>query len=106
MRVRLLSRASVLAVLQATLVERALRERWPNLDVVRLSRSSAGDRDSGLDLQAAVEKGVFTSDLSRAVLEGEADAVVHSWKDLPIANHPGTQIVATTAGEMVCFAAR
>jgi hydroxymethylbilane synthase len=95
MRVRLISRASALAVLQTTLVERALRARWPDVDVVRLTRSSAGDRDRQLDIQSAAEKGVFTSDLSQALVDGEADAVVHSWKDLPIVSHPGTRVVAT-----------
>jgi hydroxymethylbilane synthase len=95
MRVRLISRASALAVLQATLVERALRERWPGLEVERATRSSAGDRDPTVDLWAATNKGVFTADLSQAVIDGEADAVIHSWKDLPLATPAGTTIVAT-----------
>lgn len=95
MHVRVLSRASALAVLQAALVERALRARWPDITVERLTRSSAGDRDPRADLRTAVEKGVFTSDLSQALLDGAADLVVHSWKDLPTAGRPGTIVAAT-----------
>lgn len=95
MRVRLISRASALAVLQATLVERALGERWPSLEVERATRSSEGDRDRTADLWAAASKGVFTADLSQALIDGEADAVIHSWKDLPLTGPTGTTIAAT-----------
>ena len=95
MRLRLLSRASALAVLQAELVARALRTCWPALEVVRLTRSSEGDRDRRLALWNAIEKGVFTTDLSQQLVSDEADLVVHSWKDLPIESYAGTTVAAT-----------
>jgi hydroxymethylbilane synthase len=95
MHVRLLSRSSALAVLQATLVERALTTRWPDITVERLTRSSQGDRDPQVDLWAAADKGLFTSDLSQALVDDAAEAVVHSWKDLPTAGYPGTVVAAT-----------
>jgi hydroxymethylbilane synthase len=94
-RVRLISRSSALAVLQAALVERALRERWPSLAVERSTWSSEGDRDRTVDLSASASKGLFTADLSQALLDADADAVIHSWKDLPIAGRPETRIAAT-----------
>src|SRR5262245_41258413 len=95
MRLKLVSRASALAVLQAELVARALCARWPSSEVTTTTRSSAGDRDRRLDLWAVPDKGVFTADLSSLVASGEADAAVHSWKDLPIESHPGTVVAAT-----------
>jgi len=95
MRIRLLSRASELATLQARLVSDALRSRWPSLEVDLSTRSSAGDRDRHTALWQAEEKGLFTQDLSQALIDGSADAVVHSWKDLPVAPHPGTTVAAT-----------
>jgi len=95
MRLRLLSRASALAVLQADLVARALHVRWPGLDVVHMTRTSEGDRDRRLDLSDAVEKGVFTTDLSQQLATDGADLVVHSWKDLPIESYAGTTVAAT-----------
>jgi hydroxymethylbilane synthase len=92
---RILSRASALAVLQGTAVERALIARWPDLTTERMTRSSTGDRDPQIDLWAATDKGLFTSDLSQALLDGAADVVVHSWKDLPTSGHPGTVVAAT-----------
>jgi hydroxymethylbilane synthase len=94
-RLRLLSRASALAVLQAELVSRVLRDRWPSLEVELVTRSSMGDRDPRADLSTTTEKGVFTADLSRALLDGQAEAVVHSWKDLPIEVGGRTAIAAT-----------
>jgi hydroxymethylbilane synthase len=95
MRIRLLSRASDLATLQARLVAAALQARWPSLDIVLTTQSSAGDRNARAALWAAGDKGLFTSDLSRALVDRDADAVVHSWKDLPIEPHPGARIAAT-----------
>jgi len=76
-------------------VARALTDRWPDLDVVLLTRVAAGDRDTATPLAALTEKGAFTADLSEALASGEADAVVHSWKDLPLEERPGTTIAAT-----------
>jgi hydroxymethylbilane synthase len=95
MHLRVLSRSSVLAVLQARLVERALTAQWPDVTVERLTRSSSGDRDPQIDLWAATDKGLFTSDLSQALLDGVADLAVHSWKDLPTSGHAGTTVAAT-----------
>ena len=95
MQLRLLSRGSDLAVFQAGRVAQALTDRWPDLEVVPLTRTSAGDRDDQASLTEASDKGLFTADLSTALVEGLADAAVHSWKDLPIAGHPGTTVAAT-----------
>ena len=95
MHLRILSRSSALAVLQAILVERALTTRWPDVTVERLTRSSSGDRDPQVDLWAVADKGLFTSDLSQALVDGVADLAVHSWKDLPTSGHPGTTVAAT-----------
>jgi hydroxymethylbilane synthase len=82
-------------MLQAELVRRALLARWPFLEVIPVTRSSEGDRDRRIEIWASADKGLFTADLSQALVDGHADAVVHSWKDLPIAGHPATVVVAT-----------
>jgi hydroxymethylbilane synthase len=91
----LLSRKSDLAVLQAESVRRALIAHRPDLEVVLTSRASAGDRDPRLALPDAADKGLFTADLSSALLDGTADAVVHSWKDLPLDDRPDTVVAGT-----------
>jgi hydroxymethylbilane synthase len=91
-RVRVLSRASALARLQAALVERALRDAHPALEIECLTRTSAGDQDQTSPLWKLPDKGAFTADLSQALVAGEADLVVHSFKDLPIEMPAGTRI--------------
>lgn len=95
MRLTILSRSSALAQLQAQTVADAITSRFPDVVVNRITRASAGDRDTLTQLSRFTDKGAFTSDLSTAVAEGAADLVVHSWKDLPVEGHPGTVIAAT-----------
>ena len=92
MRVKILSRASALARLQAALVERALRAAHPGLAIECLTRTSAGDQDQTSPLWQLPDKGAFTADLSQALLAGDADIVVHSFKDLPIEMPAGTHV--------------
>jgi len=91
-RLTLLSRASALARLQTALVERALRAAHPNIDVQCVTRTSAGDQDQSSPLWKLPDKGAFTADLSRALIDGAADVAVHSFKDLPTEMPAGTLI--------------
>jgi hydroxymethylbilane synthase len=95
MRLTILSRASDLARLQAELVARAIRSHWPDAVLTLVTRSAAGDRDAVTPLAAMPDKGAFTADLSDALVNGDADLVVHSWKDLPLDGRPDTVIAAT-----------
>lgn len=95
MRLRILSRASALAQRQARQVAAALRATHPSLDVTLHTRVAAGDRDIVTPLARFADKGAFTSDLSGALVSGDADLVVHSWKDLPIESTTDTVIGAT-----------
>ncbi|MDO8679265.1 MAG: hydroxymethylbilane synthase [Acidobacteriota bacterium] len=92
MRLNVLSRGSALARLQAALVSRALSRAHPGLVVECHTRASAGDRDQATPLWQLGDRGAFTADLSHALLHGEADVVVHSFKDLPIELPPGTTV--------------
>jgi len=94
-RLRILSRASDLARLQAMLVGRALEAAHPGTTISYLTRTSAGDRDTDTPLASLPDKGAFTADLTGALLTGGADMVVHSWKDLPLEGRPDTIIAAT-----------
>jgi hydroxymethylbilane synthase len=77
------------------LVGRALHTRYPDIAVTFATRVAAGDRDTSTPLAAFADKGAFTTDLSDALASGEADAVVHSWKDLPLEDRAGTTLAAT-----------
>lgn len=94
MTVRLGTRASVLARTQAGDVADALSARGVEVELVPMS--SHGDT-SRASLSSLGGTGVFAAGLREALLAGECDAVVHSFKDLPTAPHPGLRVVATPA---------
>nr|GIR51639.1 MAG: hypothetical protein CM15mP61_03480 [Gammaproteobacteria bacterium] len=70
-------------------------KKFPDMNVTHSYRDTKGDIDLTTPLSKMPEQGVFTSDLRDALLNDEADMVVHSWKDLPIEMPKGTDIVST-----------
>jgi hydroxymethylbilane synthase len=75
--IRLGTRRSALAVAQARLVADGLGEA----EIVPMSTAGDRDRTRGFD-EIGGGRGVFTSDIERALAEGLIDAAVHSAKDL------------------------
>lgn len=95
MRLRIGARRSDLARLQAFEVGARLRREKPDLQIEYVFTESLGDKNLTDPLWKMPEKGVFTEDLSRGLRDGSLDLVVHSWKDLPIEDRPGSLIAAT-----------
>jgi hydroxymethylbilane synthase len=93
--VKIAARRSALARLQAYLVGHALQQAQPSLTIEYQFRESLGDQRPDEPLWQMPEKGVFTEDLRADLLAGRCDLVVHSWKDLPVEEHPQTVIAAT-----------
>ena len=83
---RIGTRGSALALAQAQTVASAL---GAELVVIE----SEGDRSTA-SLASLGGAGVFAAALREALLAGEVDAVVHSYKDLPTAPLPGLVIAA------------
>ena len=88
------TRGGALALAQTQIVIAALQERWPNLDCRLKVITTQGDRDQRTALWDLRDQGFFTSQLEQALLAGEADVAVHSFKDLPTRQVPGLQIGA------------
>lgn len=78
------------------MVEAALRQSWPDLEVVTQIISTRGDvrTSEPLDPRAG-RKGLFTGEIERALAAGEIDVAVHSAKDLPSEMTRGLEISAT-----------
>jgi hydroxymethylbilane synthase len=89
MKFILATRKSPLALVQAELVAARLREKIPGAECELLRVVTTGDRQTEWSLNKDGGKGLFTAELERAVARGEADAAVHSCKDLPGDNSPG-----------------
>ena len=95
MGLKIASRKSDLARLQAYQVGAALSKAHPQHEVHYHFRQSLGDINQSDPLWKMPEKGVFTEDFREGLLKGEWDMVVHSWKDLPIDIPEGSEIAAT-----------
>ncbi|HEY5092847.1 MAG TPA: hydroxymethylbilane synthase [Acidimicrobiales bacterium] len=78
---RLATRRSPLALLQATYVQQRLTSLGVACELVHIETQGDIRRDVALDELGG--QGVFAVEIQTAVLNGEADVAVHSAKDLP-----------------------
>lgn len=92
MRLVIASRGSRLAVAQTETVAGLLRAHRPDIEVGIKPIRTTGDRDARPFAQIG-GKGLFTSEVERAVAEERADVAVHSAKDLTAAVADGCTIV-------------
>jgi hydroxymethylbilane synthase len=92
--IRLATRASPLALWQAAFVARALRAAWPGLRTVLVPVVAGGDADLVTPLYRLGSVGIFCREVHAAVLAGQADAGVHSCKDLPTMPPAGILLAA------------
>lgn len=83
MKLRIGSRGSRLALWQANHVKDLLEAGHPGLEVEITILRTTGDRITDVPLAKIGDKGLFTKELDRAILDGEIDAAVHSLKDVP-----------------------
>jgi hydroxymethylbilane synthase len=95
----LATRRSALALAQAEIAGALLRARHPGRAVELLPMTTTGDERLQWSLEKEGGKGLFTSELERAVLEGQADYAIHSGKDLPTEFMAGLEIVGYLARE-------
>lgn len=92
---RLATRGSRQALLQATAVARAI-ETATGATVEFVLIETTGDRRLDAPLHTIGGQGVFVKEVQRAVLDGRADLAVHSAKDLPSTPADGLSIEAFT----------
>ncbi|MGD0572489.1 MAG: hydroxymethylbilane synthase [Sedimentisphaerales bacterium] len=88
------TRTGSLAIVQTQIVVSAIQKLLPDLDIRIKKIASHGDKDRRTTLWELKETGFFTSILEDALLAGEADIAVHSYKDLPTAIRDGLTIGA------------
>src|SRR5687768_14549647 len=81
---RLGTRGSLLARTQSQLVADDLMLRHPGLRVELVIVRTSGDRITDRPLHEFGGKGLFTKELEQALLAGEVDFAVHSFKDVPV----------------------
>jgi len=88
------TRGSDLAITQTRHVISTLERAHPDLEVRIHEVTTSGDRDRRTALWNLKSTGFFTSQVEDALLAGEADFAVHSFKDLPTAPRDDLAITA------------
>ncbi len=96
--IRIATRSSALARWQAGWVAARLTDAGFEVELVPMTTHGDTHRGNFGPLDAP---GVFTKELQRALLAGEADVAVHSLKDLPTDEVPGLVLAAVPPRESV-----
>jgi hydroxymethylbilane synthase len=92
--IRIASRSSKLALVQAGFVCDLLTSLYPNIEISIVKVTTKGDRDKSDFLYKSESVGLFTREVEKAILEQKADMAVHSLKDLPTAITAGLVVAA------------
>jgi len=92
-RVRIGTRGSRLALIQAHWVKEAL-ERLHSVQVEIVKIRTEGDRLQSGTLPLGSDTGLFTKRIEEALLRGDVDVAVHSLKDLPTVQPSGLVLAA------------
>ncbi|HYE87841.1 MAG TPA: hydroxymethylbilane synthase [Vicinamibacterales bacterium] len=93
-RLRIGTRGSALALWQSRHVAALLARHLPGLDIELVEITSLGDRVTDVPLSHVEGTGFFTASIEQALIAGEVDVAVHSYKDLPVDFTPGLIVAA------------
>lgn len=97
--IRVGTRDSALAMRQTTLVTQELQAANPDLCFEVIALKTLGDKVLDTRLDVIGGKGLFIKELEQALLAGDIDLAVHSYKDMPYEDTPGLAVVALSARE-------
>jgi hydroxymethylbilane synthase len=92
--IRLGTRGSRLALIQAGWVRDKLKEVCPSAQVEIVPIQTKGDRMRTRSFGRYDDTGLFTKTIEDALLRNEVDAAVHSLKDLPTVQPAGLAVIA------------
>jgi hydroxymethylbilane synthase len=93
------SRDSALAVIQAQIVINTVKKINPTIDFEIVTIKTTGDKILDQSLDTVGGKGLFIKELESALADGSIDIAVHSYKDMPWQETEGLPVVALSARE-------
>ena len=99
MKIRVGSRESRLAVIQAELLMAAVRAAHPDIELELVTMKTTGDKILDRTLDKVGGKGLFVKELDAALQDGRVDLTVHSCKDLPMEENPALPLAAFSKRE-------
>ena len=95
------TRGSELALWQSRFIQSRLNELFPSCSVELTVIKTLGDKILDSPLSKIGDKGLFTKELEKALLDGAIDLAVHSLKDIPTLLPAGLTLGAITEREDV-----
>jgi len=98
-KIRIGSRGSALAVRQAEIVVEGVKESNPAIEFEIVTFTTTGDRIQDKSLDDIGGKGLFIKELEQALLNGDIDIAIHSYKDMPHEERADLPIVALSKRE-------
>ena len=78
------SRASFLAKIQTFIVKQELKKKIKNIKITTKYHSTKGDKNQGQTPWKNLGYGIFTTSLTKELINKNFNCVVHSYKDLPV----------------------
>ncbi|AKL93567.1 porphobilinogen deaminase HemC [Clostridium aceticum] len=98
-KIKIGSRASELALVQAEMIMKMLKEKFPQYDYEIIKIKTLGDKILDKTLSKIGGKGLFVKEIQTALLEESVDLAVHSMKDMPAESPEGLMLAAITERE-------
>ena len=89
-KLRIATRDSKLAIFQAERFAKLLTQSGLNVEIIKAK--TLGDHDTKSPLYELKQVGIFTSELNKMLIDGEAHFAIHSAKDLPSQLEDGVEI--------------
>ena len=97
--IRVGSRDSKLAIIQAELVIQAIKKYNENIKIELITMKTTGDKILDESLDKIGGKGLFVKELDDALIDNKVDITVHSFKDMPMEISDELPIVALSERE-------
>lgn len=97
--IRVGSRDSKLAIIQSQIVIEAIKSYDSSIKIELITMKTTGDKILDIALDKIGGKGLFVKELDEALLNGEVDITVHSYKDMPMQIDEDLPVVALSTRE-------
>ena len=94
-KIKIVSRASMLARIQARIVGKQLEKYFPKREIEYHTATASADRNMDINISSSNSVGLFTKDISNKIINNKYDIAVHSWKDVPVEPSNQTEIIGT-----------